>query len=167
MKTAYLALIVALGLGIMPVKSENMYPGGILRNNPGNLVKTHDTWVGMTRLQEHERFVRFIQPIYGIRAMMKTLLTYQNKHELNTISKIITRWAPPRENNTPKYIHNVSMDSGFAPDAPINLHNKYTLIEIVKAIVIQENGTGQGRLPVFWYEDSVYQDAAEMALGEE
>lgn len=171
MKAALFTIAITIAVYLAPMdhvslhKGHTMFPGGILRNNPGNVVNNErNQWVGMWRLQKDEKFPHFKAPVYGLRAMMKTLLTYQDRHDLNTISKIIHRWAPPRENNTSKYIHNVSMDSGFAPDAPIDLHSVYTLIELSKAIVIQENGAGHGKLPIFWYEDNVYREAAEMAL---
>lgn len=173
MKSGILAAAVMAGwlsMGdpdIISVKGAAMFPGGILRNNPGNLIQTDDDWVGATKLQDHKRFVRFLQPVYGIRALMKTLLTYQDKHDLTTITKIINRWAPPVENNTKEYIKEVSIDSGFAPDALIDLHVAYNLVMLSKAIVMYENGNAPTSLPIFWYVNDTYYDAAEMALGEE
>jgi len=36
----------------------------------------------------------------------------------NTIEKIVTRWAPPNENNTVGYIANVEKWSGVIPNKP-------------------------------------------------
>lgn len=166
----YLSIIAALIFLAVggAAEGEKVFPGGILRNNPGNLIKTQDSsWVGMTKLQDHERFVRFIQPVYGIRAMMKNLLAYQEKHNLNTISQIVRRWAPPSENNTSAYIHEVSIISGFLPDEPLNLKDLHSLITLAKAIVLYENGYSPPHMAAFWYPDELYYEAAEMALGAE
>ena len=42
---------------------------------------------------------------YGVRAALRTLMTYTNKHYLTSVRAIIYRWAPPADhNNTENYI---------------------------------------------------------------
>ena len=58
-------------------------------------------------------FVRFESIEYGIRAAFVLLRTYSIKYKANCIQDIISRWAPPSENDTEKYIKNVCLWSGL------------------------------------------------------
>ena len=54
---------------------------------------------------------------YGWRAAFVILCrTYYGKYKLRTIRDIVTRWAPPKENNTEAYIRHVSDYTGIGPD---------------------------------------------------
>lgn len=144
-----------------------MFPKGVLLNNPGNLQKTNDEWVGMTKLQDNARFVRFKSPKYGIRAVMKTILSYDDLYGLNTISRIITRYAPPGENDTDSYIRDVSFRSGFSPNVLIDLSKPENLMLLAQGIVIHENGHPPADMPPNWYEEVTYHEAAMLALAGE
>ena len=112
---------------------------GIRNNNPGN-IRHGSRWQGMASQQTDAAFVQFTTPEYGIRALAKVLLTYQTKYGLNTIRGIITRWAPPTENNTAAYIDSVSRYVGASPDAPLDLHRASVMRPLVEAIIRHENG---------------------------
>ena len=58
-------------------------------------------------------FVHFSSLTYGLRAAFCILRTYRNKHHAVCIEDIITRWAPPTENDTHKYILDVCKLTGF------------------------------------------------------
>ena len=58
-------------------------------------------------------FVRFLSIPYGLRAAFCILRTYRNKYKAVCIEDIITRWAPPTENDTRKYISDVCKLTGF------------------------------------------------------
>ena len=67
--------------------------------------------------QKDSAFVQFETMAYGYRAAWKALESYW-KHFHTTqqsfsVSTIITRWAPPNENNTKSYIHTVLRLSGL------------------------------------------------------
>lgn len=141
-----------------------MFPRGIFLNNPGNLIHTKDHWHGTARLQNDKKFVRFLTPHDGVRAMMKTLLTYEDLYHTTTIRLIIARYAPPEENNTEAYISDVSNRMGVQSNLFINLDNIDTLIDLSKAIVIHENGIPPDNMPEYWYEEVIYHDAAVSAL---
>ena len=79
-------------------------PRGIRNNNPGNLRRTDDPWQGLAETQTDTEFFVFQSPIYGIRALARTLIKYQDKHRLCTIRQLIGRWAPNTENDTVAYI---------------------------------------------------------------
>ena len=113
---------------------------GIRNNNPGNLRSSKDPWQGLVENQTDEEFFVFKTPIYGIRALARTLIAYQDEHGLRTIGKIINRWAPANENDTAAYISFATEDTGFAADQPLDMHNYDDLKPLVLAIIKHENG---------------------------
>lgn len=82
----------------------------------------------------------FKSPIYGIRALARTLIKYQDKHRLCTIRQIIGRWAPATENDTVAYIKAVSDETGLAPDVALDMHKYEHLKALATAIIKHENG---------------------------
>ena len=73
--------------------------------------------------------------------MFKILRNYINNYKLDTIRKIIGRWAPKNENNTLAYVKAVSDYAGISPDDPINAYNREIMIRIVAGMSQVENGT--------------------------
>lgn len=76
---------------------------------------------------------------YGLRALIKTLMTYHRKG-FNTIEKIIRRWAPNHENPTDDYVRFVAASAGIDPDAVLD-PNGDELVRVARGIVRFENGT--------------------------
>jgi len=62
--------------------------------------------------------------IYGIRALAKVLTNYKKIHNLNTVRQIISRYAPPNENQTTAYIQSVAKQLGVYPDMVIDIEEK-------------------------------------------
>ncbi len=112
---------------------------GIRNNNPGNLEASWAfTWQGQNGTDG--RFATFASPEHGIRALGVNLLAYQRRG-LDTISKIISRWAPPQDNNnTTAYIQNVSQALGVTPTTRLDVASPDVLTALSKAIIHQENG---------------------------
>jgi len=111
---------------------------GIRNNNPGNLrINKSNNWQGKINSSDKE-FEQFINIAFGLRALMITLRTYQNKHGLRTIRQIINRWAPGSENNTNKYIDAVAGSMSLSPNAELDLSSKSILVQLAKAIVKHE-----------------------------
>lgn len=114
---------------------------GIKNNNPGNIKNNRTQWQG--RVSEKENFdkifVVFEDMTFGLRALMMNLLSYRKRHNLHTIEELISRWAPPFENQTQKYIAFVENQTGIGKNTPLSFDRK-ELISIAKAIVIYENG---------------------------
>ena len=117
-------------------------PRGIRNNNPGNIRKGDDVWQGLAPLaaQLDPSFCVFTTPEYGIRALAKILLTYQTRYGLNTVAKIIHRWAPPSENDTAAYALAVAKAVGVAVIQPVDLATGDTMRALVTAIIQHENG---------------------------
>ena len=108
------------------------YNPPIPRNNPGNIIKGNK-WKG--EVDCPGRFECFKTAKHGLRAMFKVLDTYITKHKLRDIESIITRWAPPVENNTKRYIQYAkSMVPNFDPDSP------YSRVSLVRAMIMFELG---------------------------
>lgn len=77
------------------------------RNNPMNLrYSERNNWIGQTG--QTNGFCCFQSVEYGFRAAFITLQSY-GKSGYNTITKIVTRWAPPAENPTQTYIKYVAL----------------------------------------------------------
>ena len=82
---------------------------GMRNNNPLNIRRVVGvTWKGeIVSPIEDKQFVQFAGLEYGLRAAFCILRTYRNKYHAVCIEDIITRWAPPTENDTRKYISDV------------------------------------------------------------
>ena len=116
------------------------YPRGIANHNPGNIRRSKDPWQGLASLQPDREFFTFQSAIYGIRALARLLITYQDKHGLRTIGGIINRFAPRQENNTDAYIQSVVIHSGYPSDQKLDMHRFQHLKPLVEAIIFRENG---------------------------
>lgn len=115
-------------------------PRGIRNNNPGNIRRNGDPWQGLAERQGDVEFFTFKTPIYGIRALARTLIAYQDNHALRSIRQILNRWAPTNENNTPAYVRAVAAQTGFDADQTLDLHSFAHMKPLVEAIIRHENG---------------------------
>lgn len=114
---------------------------GIRNNNPGNIRKGKDKWQGAIGPQNDKAFVTFDSMVWGIRAMARILIVqYFDKRNLNTVTKIINRWAPPLENDTKAYISAVSRSMGKGPNEKLDLHKFDDLCRLIHGIIEHENG---------------------------
>ncbi|TBV10240.1 structural protein [Stutzerimonas kirkiae] len=138
-------------------------PRGIRNYNPGNIERNATRWQGMATDQSGDsRFVVFSHPAWGIRAIARTLITYQDKHGLRTVRGIVNRWAPPHENNTDAYGLAVAGRLGVGIDQAIDVYDYRTMLELVRAIVRHENGPGplsEGD----WYGESLLAEGLSLA----
>ena len=117
-----------------------MEPRGIRNNNPLNIRRSKDKWQGLRTLQEDKEFFQFSEMKWGWRAAFVILCrTYYKKYGLKTISDIIYRWAPPKENNTAAYIRRVSDYISIGPDRelgdPATHPTQWMMLGIAMAVV--------------------------------
>jgi hypothetical protein len=118
---------------------------GIRNNNPGNIEYSPLTpWQGLAEPPTDGRFCRFGAMPYGVRAMARTLINYQDKHGLRTVRSMIARWAPPHENATARYAAFVARAMAVEPDASINVHEYETLRPMIAAMIDMECGALHG-----------------------
>jgi len=113
-------------------------PRGIRNKNPGN-IKLGTNWDGLADEQSDPVFCVFKEAVWGIRALMRILLTYRFTHNRKNIDSIIKRWAPPSENDTDAYIVFVSKKMGIEPMEIID-NSIEAYLPLVKAIIQMENG---------------------------
>lgn len=114
-------------------------PRGLRENNPGN-IRHGDKWQGLAKIQADPSFCTFETPQWGIRALARVLIAYQDKHELDTVERIISRWAPPNENDTGAYVRAVAQSMGVEIDDIIDVYQYDVMNPLVRAIIKHENG---------------------------
>lgn len=113
---------------------------GLRNNNPGNIRKDGTHWKGEVEPSRDAAFKQFESMAWGYRAIFKCLNTYSREYGLDTIRKMISRWAPPSENDTEAYIRTVSELSGVPENGRITATNRDVMIPIVAAMSRVENG---------------------------
>lgn len=104
-------------------------------NNPGNIEHGPQTWQGQTSDQPDAKLVKFATPEDGLRAIVKTLQTYQRKG-IFTIAGAVTRWAPPIENNTQAYIDDECAHCSASPGSPF----MRTFLLFIRGLITHEQG---------------------------
>ncbi|EBE1978147.1 transglycosylase [Salmonella enterica] len=118
-------------------------------NNLGNLVFANQEGAALEapNAKGEQRFARFNTPEEGIRALANQVSRYYNGtsaaagyQKLQTVSSIISKWAPPKENNTNQYIDNVSKYLGVSPNEKIDVSNPEVMTQLVRAIATKEGG---------------------------
>ena len=131
-------------------------PRGIRNNNPGN-IRHGANWHGLNPdgRKIDPAFCVFTDSIYGIRALAKVLVNYKKIHGLNTVRQIISRYAPPNENQT-AYIQSVAKQLGVYPDTIIDIEERGVLTVFIKAVIRMENGIQP-------YSDETIQQGIELA----
>jgi hypothetical protein len=126
----------------MTAYSSPGIPRGIRNKNPLNIRRTKIGWQGKAEIQSDPEFETFVDPHHGIRAAAKNLLTYYRRDKLNTVQEIVSKWAPPEDDNdTGSYISAVSERMKVTADTPLDLENAETLASLVTAMMIQEVGS--------------------------
>jgi hypothetical protein len=109
-------------------------PAPIRTNNPGALMPSG-------KLAEYGSMEE------GLAALDKNLASY-GKKGINTLSGVISTWAPPKENDTNAYIAHVAKVTGLDPNQQIDLSNPLVRHQISAGITQMESGRkaiyGQG-----------------------
>ena len=131
-------------------------PRGIRNNNPGN-IRHGQNWQGLNPDGRNidPVFCVFKSPVFGIRALAKVLMNYKKIHGLNTVRQIISRYAPPNENQTKAYIKTVAEQIGVYPDTVIDIEERGILTVFIKAVIRMENGIQP-------YSDEVIQQGIDL-----
>ena len=113
--------LVLISNGAKQTNAMKNIPLGIRNNNPLNIRRGKSRWKGEKTPSNFcppkglvgVAFCRFESMEWGLRAAFCILRTYRDKHKANCIEDIITRWAPPSENDTDAYIKAVCKLTGF------------------------------------------------------
>ena len=113
---------------------------GLRNNNPGNIRKSATVWQGEMIPSIDAAFKQFESMPYGYRAMIKLLQNYSKVNKCRTIRTMVTRWAPPSENDTQSYIATVRTLTGMDVDRTVNVDDKATMCSLAAAMSQVENG---------------------------
>lgn len=111
---------------------------GLRNNNPLNIRRSADKWLGLQPTQTDAEFFQFVDPVYGFRAGARILRNYRDRHGLDTIEKIIARWSPPSENKTREITERIAARMRLSPTAPFALEPR--LPELMSLMTLEENG---------------------------
>ncbi len=114
-------------------------PRGIRNNNPLN-IRIGNVWLGEVKNPSDLEFEQFCEMKFGLRAGFVLLRRYIKHYKRTTIPEIIAAWAPSCENNTTRYVDNVAQLSGISPTQTIKYEDKETLVKLVSAMIVVENG---------------------------
>lgn len=122
-------------------RDKRKLPRGIRNNNPGNL--NYAGQAGATKESGPDgRFAVFSSMSEGIKALAMQIKRY-DAQGIDSVREIISKFAPPNENNTQAYIKSVAARLKKDPDAPLNLNDNNTLKALIEAIIAIEVGKGQ------------------------
>lgn len=111
---------------------------GVRNNNPGNIVYGQFA-KDMGATGSDGRFAVFPDAQTGLAAMAENLRQYSARG-LDTMDKIIRRWAPPSENDTTGYINRAAGMAGVRPGQKLDFNNPAVLSAVMGAITRVENG---------------------------
>ena len=109
---------------------------GVSLNNPGNL----RSWGGVPT---ERGFAHFSSLNAGLKAMARQLHLYGIRGK-DTISSIISTYAPSSENNTQAYIADVARRMGVNPNTHLAMNNPQVMASLMRAMIMHE----QGYMPV-------------------
>jgi len=131
---------------------------GIRNNNPGNIRENAsggDSWRGERATNDDASFEEFETMRDGVRASAVVFRNYQRKYGLRTISQLISRWAPPTENNTTAYIAHVAYRVNVGAEAAIDLYHVDTLYAFLRAVFREECGAPAELIPAATIYDGI------------
>lgn len=117
-------------------------PRGLRNHNLLNIEKG-EPWQGLAPQQTDTRFCQFIADIYGYRAALVIIRNYMRKRPpVDTVRKIINRWAPPSENNTTAYLDYVCKVGVLDPDKRLSWSkSREDICRLIWAMARYETGS--------------------------
>lgn len=118
---------------------DRKMPRGIRNNNPLN-IRIGNKWLGEVNDPTDKDFEQFTEMVFGLRAGFVLLRRYIQRYHLQTISDIISRWAPPSENHTSRYVEFVAQRLGISPFDKIEFEDADTMFRLVSAMCRMECG---------------------------
>lgn len=122
------------------MNNESNLPRGYRNNNPLNIrYVAANNWKGRVLPNTDGTFEQFKDMAYGYRAALYLFRKYIGEG-YNTVSSLISRWAPANENNTSAYISNVCNTTGYMPGTVLIANDREQLCKLAYAMAIVENG---------------------------
>lgn len=118
---------------------SRVVPRGIRNNNPLN-IRIGNVWLGEVSNPTDPDFEQFVSMEYGLRAAFVLLRRYINHYKRQTITEIISAWAPSTENLTQKYIDHVLSQMHLDSETLIRFEDAATMVRLVDAMAYHECG---------------------------
>lgn len=123
---------------------EKKVPRGIRNNNPLNIRKGSN-WKGLREVQTDPAFCQFKSMVWGIRAAFRLMHNHitgfgGSRPRRETVSELVSVWAPATENDTKAYIANVCKWADCTPATHIDPHDDVLIISIARAMAKVECG---------------------------
>ena len=109
----------------------------IAKNNIFNIRAGRAQWLGMTGTCKG--FVEFETREHGIRAWLVLMRNYRRLYDCKTVRQIVTRFAPPSENDTERYIRFCSEGVMLDADCALTTSTDYAFLG--KYMARMETGT--------------------------
>ena len=133
-------------------------PRGIRNNNPLNIRKGSN-WKGERPIQSDQAFEEFVSMEWGIRAGIKLIRNHitgfnGKRPPANTIKKLISVWAPAKENNTEAYIRTVCQQTAIGRNDLLHANDRRSIVAIARAMAYVECGV--------WLEPELFQSAYDL-----
>lgn len=125
-------------------------------NNPGNLEFAHQKGASLDIFNNH-KFATFKTAQEGMDALSRQIGLNFNRDKLNNISKLITHYAPPNDNNTAAYIATLAKKLGVGATQALNLNDAEMRKKLMEAMVTVEQGRNS-------YPESMYQQAIQSTI---
>ncbi len=117
-----------------------MISRGIRNCNPGNIRLSLSRFQGEVVPSQDSQFKQFESAAWGYRAMFLVIHNYNKLYGINTLRRIIARWAPECENDTQRYIQVVAKRLGISVDGHINSRDGEQMRSLVWSMSKIENG---------------------------
>ncbi len=117
-----------------------MLSRGVRNCNPGNIRRSASPFRGEVSPSRDAEFKEFESMAWGYRAMMLIIHNYNELYGINTLDKIIARWAPATENDTANYIRVVARRLGIAQSGCVDSGDEEMMCALVSSMSWIENG---------------------------
>lgn len=122
--------------------TNSTQPRGIRNNNPLNIRRSNNAWLGKIPASSDPQFEQFVTMEHGVRAAMVNMRTIIKRHKnACTLRRLINTWAPPSDgNNTDYYVTRVALGAHLSPCTYVDMQNKIQIIDIVYMMAWVECG---------------------------
>lgn len=123
-------------------------PRGVLNRNPLNIEhREKNKWLGLADPPTDGRYARYIHPIYGLRAGLRIMRSYEGRGIIS-VGSVIAKWAPKEDDNpVTAYVHFVTTNAGVAHSTYVLKSDR--LAEILLAMTHFEQGIAPYRRLIF------------------
>lgn len=116
---------------------------GERNNNPLNLRKSNNNWLGKVKPSTDPAFEQFTSLAYGFRAAMVNIRTISRRHNNQlSVAQLIRTWAPAGDgnNNPVLYTNSVCQLAKVSSATIIDFKNQSQIVSIVGAMAQVECG---------------------------